>query len=140
MVDKIGHRNVLLTLLGTGAAAFVLLSLTGSTVLLYVLIAVAGACTAGSQNLINPYITMFYPSDIRGSGLSIAVGMGRIGSITGPLLIGWVLMTNMPAQLSFLGFALPCITAFCALLFVQEQYGTEVQKGRFRKVKEAAAV
>lgn len=140
MVDKIGHRNVLLTLLGTGAAAFVLLSLTGSTVLLFVLIAVAGACTAGSQNLINPYITMFYPSDIRGSGLSIAVGMGRIGSITGPLLIGWVLMTNMPAQLSFLGFALPCITAFCALLFVQEQYGTEVQKGRFRKVKEAAAV
>ena len=140
MVDKIGHRNVLLTMLGTGAAAFVLLSLTGSTVLLFVLIAVAGACTAGSQNLINPYITMFYPSDIRGSGLSIAVGMGRIGSITGPLLIGWVLMTNMPAQLSFLGFAVPSVMAFCALLLVQEQHGTEVQKGRFGKVKKAPAV
>lgn len=137
MVDKIGHRNVLLTLLGTGAAAFILLSLTSSTVLLFVLIGIAGACTAGSQNLINPYITMFYPSDIRGAGLSVAVGMGRIGSITGPLLIGWVLMTNMPAQLSFLGFAVPCLIAFCALLFVQEQHGTEVQQGRFRKLKEA---
>ena len=137
MVDKIGHRNVLLTLLGTGAAAFILLSMTSSTVLLFVLIGIAGACTAGSQNLINPYITMFYPSDIRGAGLSIAVGMGRIGSITGPLLIGWVLMTNMPPQLSFLGFAVPCLIAFCALLFVQEQHGTEVQQGRFKKLKEA---
>lgn len=137
MVDKIGHRNVLLTLLGTGAAAFILLSLTSSTALLFILIGIAGACTAGSQNLINPYITMFYPSDIRGAGLSIAVGMGRIGSITGPLLIGWVLMTNMPAQLSFLGFAVPCFIAFCALLFVQEQHGTEVQQGRFKKLKEA---
>lgn len=136
MVDKIGHRNVLLTLLGTGAGAFILLSMTSSTELLFVLIGIAGACTAGSQNLINPYITMFYPSDIRGAGLSIAVGMGRIGSITGPLLIGWVLMTNMPPQLSFLGFSVPCLTAFCALLFVQEQHGTEVQKGRFRKLKE----
>ncbi len=136
MVDKIGHRNVLLTLLGTGAGAFILLSMTSSTELLFVLIGIAGACTAGSQNLINPYITMFYPSDIRGAGLSIAVGMGRIGSITGPLLIGWVLITNMPPQLSFLGFLVPCLTAFCALLFVQEQHGTEVQKGRFRKLKE----
>lgn len=136
MVDKIGHRNVLLTLLATGAGAFILLSLTSSTALLFVLIGIAGACTAGSQNLINPYITMFYPSDVRGAGLSIAVGMGRIGSITGPLLIGWVLMTNMPPQLSFLGFAVPCLTAFCALLFVQEQHGTEVQQGRSRKLKE----
>lgn len=136
MVDKIGHRNVLLSLLGIGAVSFVALSLSSSTVLLFVLIGLAGACTAGSQNLINPYITMFYPSDIRGAGLSIAVGMGRIGSITGPLLIGMVLMTNITPQLSFLGFAIPCIVAFCALLFVQEQYGTEVQKGRLHKVQE----
>lgn len=137
LVDKIGHRNVLLTLLGTGAAAFILLSLTSNAFLLYILIAAAGACTAGSQNLINPYITMYYPPDVRGAGLSAAVGMGRIGSITGPLLIGWVLMTNMPAQLSFLGFAVPCLLAFCALLFVQEQHGAEVQKGRIRKAEEA---
>ena len=80
---------------------------------------------------------MYYPPDVRGAGLSAAVGMGRIGSITGPLLIGWVLMTNMPAQLSFLGFAVPCLLAFCALLFVQEQHGAEVQKGRIRKAEEA---
>lgn len=137
MVDKIGHRNVLLSLLAIGGIAFVLLSITSSTALLFVLIAIAGASTAGAQNLINPYITMFYPPDIRGAGLSLAVGMGRIGSITGPLLIGFVFMTNLPAQLSFLGFALPCSLAFCALLFVQEQHGTEVQKGKFSKLKKA---
>ena len=139
MVDKIGHRNVLLSLLSIGGITFVLLSITGSTALLFILIAVAGACTAGSQNLINPYITMFYPPDIRGAGLSLAVGMGRIGSITGPLLIGLVLMTNVPPQLSFLGFALPCAIAFCALLFVQEKHGTEVQKRQFKKKSEALA-
>ena len=136
LVDKIGHKNVLLTLLGTGAIAFVLLSITEQTLILFVLIAAVGACTAGSQNLINPYITMFYPADIRGSGLSIAVGMGRIGSITGPLLIGMVLMTSLPAQLTFLGFAVPSIVAFLALLCVQEKHATEVQKGQLFSKKE----
>lgn len=130
MVDRIGHRNVLLTLLFTGTLCFAALSFTGSTVLLFVLIAVAGACTAGTQNLINPYITMFYPTDIRGTGLSVAVGVGRIGSVLGPLLIGMIFMTNIAPQMSFLGFAIPCLLSAVALLFVQEKHATIVQRGR----------
>lgn len=138
LVDRIGHRNVLLTLLFSGTICFFALSFTDSTALLFILIAIAGACTAGTQNLINPYITMFYPTDVRGTGLSIAVGVGRIGSVTGPLLIGMIFMTSLSPQMSFLGFAIPCLLSAVALLFVQEKNGTLVQKGRRkRKFREA---
>lgn len=130
MVDRVGHRNVLLTLLFTGTLCFIALSFTGSTALLFILIAFAGACTAGTQNLINPYVTMFYPTDIRGTGLSIAVGVGRIGSVLGPLLIGMIFMTNLAPQMSFLGFAIPCLISAVALLLVQEKHATIVQRGQ----------
>lgn len=129
MVDRIGHRNVLLTLLFTGTICFVALSFTNIAALLYILIAVAGACTAGTQNLINPYITMFYPTDIRGTGLSIAVGVGRIGSVMGPLVIGMIFMTNLEPQMAFLGFAIPSLLSAFALLFVKEKNGSIIQKG-----------
>lgn len=121
MVDRIGHKNVLLTMYLTGALCFVALSLTSQPILLYILIAIGGACTGGTQNLVNPYISAFYPSDIRGTGLSMAVGIGRLGSITAPILIGFVLMTNISPQTAFMAFAIPSLAGGTALLFVRER-------------------
>lgn len=129
MVDRIGHKNVLLTMYLMGAICFVALSVTQQPALIYVLIAIGGACTGGTQNLVNPYISAFYPSDIRGTGLSMAVGIGRLGSITAPILIGLVLMTNLEPQTAFMAFAIPSLLGGTALLFVRERDGKTVQSG-----------
>lgn len=121
MVDRIGHKNVLLLMYLTGALCFVALSITNQPALLYALIAIGGACTGGTQNLVNPYISAFYPSDVRGTGLSMAVGIGRLGSITAPILIGFVLMTNIAPQTAFMAFAIPSLLGGTALLFVRER-------------------
>lgn len=121
MVDRIGHKNVLLSMYLTGALCFVALSITNQPALLYALIAIGGACTGGTQNLVNPYISAFYPSDVRGTGLSMAVGIGRLGSITAPILIGFVLMTNIAPQTAFMAFAIPSLLGGTALLFVRER-------------------
>lgn len=121
MVDRIGHKNVLLSMYLTGALCFVVLSITNQPALLYALIAIGGACTGGTQNLVNPYISAFYPSDVRGTGLSMAVGIGRLGSITAPILIGFVLMTNIAPQTAFMAFAIPSLLGGTALLFVRER-------------------
>ncbi|WP_411843176.1 MFS transporter [Salinicoccus sp. HZC-1] len=121
LVDRIGHRNVLLTMYLIGALCFVALSITSQPILLYILIAIGGACTGGTQNLVNPYISAFYPSDIRATGLSMAVGIGRLGSITAPVLIGFVLMTNISPQTAFMAFAIPSLLGGAALLFVREK-------------------
>ncbi|WP_078543293.1 MFS transporter [Litchfieldia alkalitelluris] len=124
LVDRVGHRKVLLFMYLIGAICFVSLSVTSNILLLYVLIALGGACTGGTQNLINPYISEFYPQEIRTTGLSLTVGVGRIGAILAPLIIGLLLATNLEPQHAFMAFAVPSIIGGIALLIVQEKYGS----------------
>lgn len=124
LVDKVGHRKVLLFMFTIGAICFASLSITSNTYLLYVLIALGGACTGGTQNLVNPYISEFYPQEIRTTGLSVTVGIGRIGAILAPLIIGLLLTTNLEPQQVFMAFAVPSIIGGIALLAVQEKYGS----------------
>jgi AAHS family benzoate transporter-like MFS transporter len=123
-VDRIGHRKVLLLMYLLGAITFVSLSMTSNIVMLYVLIAIGGACTVGTQNLVNPYISEFYPKEIRSTGVGVTVGVGRIGSILAPILVGLLLVINSEPQNAFIAFAIPSILGGIALLFVQERYGS----------------
>ena len=107
-----------------GSICFVALSMTSNLLLLYVLIAIGGACTVGTQNLVNPYITEFYPKEVRTTGVGVTVGVGRIGSILAPIVIGLLLATNLAPQSAFMAFAIPSILGGIALLFVQEKYGS----------------
>ena len=108
-----------------GAICFVALSMTSNLLLLYVLIAIGGACTVGTQNLTNhPYVSEFYPKEIRSTGVGVTVGIGRIGSILAPIFIGLLLATNIAPQSSFMAFAIPSILGAIGLLFVQEKYGS----------------
>jgi MFS transporter, AAHS family, benzoate transport protein len=124
LVDRVGHRKVLLFMFLLGAICFTSLSITSNTYLLYLLIALGGACTGGTQNLVNPYISEFYPQEIRTTGLSVTVGIGRIGAILAPLIIGLLLTTNLEPQQAFMAFAVPSIIGGFALLAVQEKYGS----------------
>lgn len=122
LVDKIGHRRVLLSMFAIGAICFVSLSMTTNIFLLYVLILIGGACTGGTQNLVNPYISEFYPREIRTTGLSMAVGIGRIGSIVAPLIVGFLLVHFAPMQ-AFAAFAIPSIIGAIAFLCIKERHG-----------------
>jgi AAHS family 4-hydroxybenzoate transporter-like MFS transporter len=55
------------------------------------LIAIVGACTIGGQIALNAYAALAYPSAIRSTGVGWALGMGRLGSILGPLTVGLML-------------------------------------------------
>jgi AAHS family 4-hydroxybenzoate transporter-like MFS transporter len=53
---------------------------------------VAGFCVVGGQIAANALAAGFYPTSIRASGVGWALGIGRVGSIVGPL-VGGALMT-----------------------------------------------
>ncbi|MFC3885124.1 MFS transporter [Bacillus songklensis] len=122
--DKIGHKKVLASLYILGALCFVALGLTSNPFVLYILIALGGACTVGAQNIANPYISEYYPKEIRATGVGYAIGMGRIGSIMAPTLIGLFLATSFDPQKVFITFAVPSIVAATAILFIQEKFGS----------------
>ncbi|MFC2949526.1 MFS transporter [Virgibacillus sediminis] len=98
--------------------------MTSSLILLYVLIAIGGACTVGTQNLVNPYISEFYPREISTTGVGVTVGVGRIGAFLAPTIIGLVLATSIAPQNAFMVFAIPSVIGGIAFLLVQEKYGS----------------
>lgn len=65
----------------------------------------------GGQNLSQAVVAGYYPTLIRSTGLSWAGGIGRVGSIVGPLLGGIILSFQWKTQSLFLVTVIP---AFCA--------------------------
>jgi AAHS family 4-hydroxybenzoate transporter-like MFS transporter len=60
---------------------------------------------------------LFYPSSYRANGTAWATSVAKIGSVTGPLVGGWVLSTNLPVRHIFAVLAVcPAIFAVCIYL------------------------
>lgn len=121
---KMGHRKILVTLFFLGAVTFVALSKTTNVVSVYLLIFLGGACTVGAMNLANPYITEYYPREIRTTGMGYSQAIGRIGSILAPTIIAFLLTTGMNPKIAFATFALPSIIMTIGYILVQEKYGS----------------
>ncbi|OLO27903.1 MFS transporter [Alkalihalophilus pseudofirmus] len=120
--DKWGAKKLLVPMYLIGAICLVLLGFRSNMFVLYVLVAVAGACTIGSQNIANAFVSQYYPPSIRSTALGVSSGVGRIGAIIAPTLGGLLLAAALPIQINFLAFAIPGIIAAIALVFVPEKY------------------
>ena len=69
----------------------------------------------GGQTASNALAADFYPTAIRATGIGWALGIGRIGSILGPIL-GGVLLSYGDARRVFWAAAVPAVIAACAAL------------------------
>lgn len=76
---------------------------------------VLGVLVQGAQAGLNALVSEFYPTAIRSTGVGWALGVGRIGSIVGPILGGMMLSLNWNLQQIFLAGTVP---AFCAGLAI----------------------
>ena len=79
----------------------------GSVPLTMLVVTAAGVCIAGGQCGINALVTTLYPTEIRSTGAGWALGIGRIGSILGPVLGGFLISFDLPAKLLFTVLAVP---------------------------------
>src|SRR3954469_5029207 len=66
---------------------------------------VAGFCVLGIQSGINVAGALVYPTSLRANGSGWELGVGRVGSIIGPLL--GALFVSLPVQQLYMGAALP---------------------------------
>ncbi|GAB3939294.1 MFS transporter [Corynebacterium tapiri] len=105
-------------------AGLALLSLlaTPSTVAIYVILILAGVGTHGTQILIIAAISRFYPSELRGTGLGWALGMGRIGAVLAPQLAGLLLGWGLGPTSNYLMFAVAALlSSGCLLVLMRLQ-------------------
>ena len=73
----------------------------------------AGFCIVGGQIAANALAATFYPTSVRATGVGWALGIGRVGSIIGPLVGGALLTAKWSTESVFLAAA---TAALCAAL------------------------
>ncbi|RUL50492.1 MFS transporter [Lysinibacillus antri] len=137
LCDKYGSKKMLVPMYASGAVALTLLGLGGSTLYIYVLVAIAGAATIGAQNIVQAYVSQYYPPTIRSTALGMASGIGRMGGMMGPLLGGFLLSITLPIEMNFIIFAIPGLIAAIALWIVPDKrsYLSVVRESREKEGK-----
>lgn len=121
--DKYGLKNMVIPMYILAAIVLTLLGISKSVFLTYILVAIAGATTVGSQNLVQAYVSQYYPPYVRSTALGSASSVGRIGGMLGPLLGGFLLSLALPNQMIFIAFAIPGLIAALALVMVPDRHG-----------------
>ncbi|MDZ4356013.1 MAG: MFS transporter, partial [Variovorax sp.] len=125
--DKFNIKHVLVAFYVVGAASLAALAYTKSTELLFVAVFVVGASTLGTQLLAYAYAGDFYPPAVRSTGVGFASGVGRIGAIAAPILIGWLVSLSLPIEQNFMAIALAGVIGAAAVSFVNQSRAASTQ-------------
>jgi AAHS family 4-hydroxybenzoate transporter-like MFS transporter len=124
LMDRLGPYSVLTGLYLCGTILVALMGLTPAA--LPALIATtfaAGFCVSGGQKSVNALAVIFYPAAMRSTGVGWALGIGRVGSIVGPLMGGWLMARGWSNVNIFELAALPMLCAAGVVFAMGLRYG-----------------
>jgi AAHS family 4-hydroxybenzoate transporter-like MFS transporter len=80
---------------------------SSSESLLMIVVFVAGFCVLGLQSGLNAMSGMIYPTAYRSNGSGWAFGIGRFGSVVGPIVGGFLVGRQLPLEQLFMFAAIP---------------------------------
>jgi AAHS family 4-hydroxybenzoate transporter-like MFS transporter len=92
------------------------IGLNGSETMLLLASFIAGACVLGVQSGINVCGALVYPTSLRALGSGWELGIGRLGSIVGPLV--GALFVRMPVDKLYMWSAAPFLLGAIACFIV----------------------
>ena len=114
------RMNPFFVLAGSYAVAAVSIALIGFSInqpmWVYVACFMAGFGLSGAQTGANVLVAGFYTTAAHATGVSWALGVGRIGSIIGSMTGGILLVAFHTADIAFVAFAAPVVIAGVAML------------------------
>jgi AAHS family 4-hydroxybenzoate transporter-like MFS transporter len=115
IVDRFGAYRVLSLTYLVGAIFVALLGPQHSIIAIMGCTFCAGIGIIGGQTGANVLAASIYPTFIRSTGVGWALGIGRIGSIVGPVLGGLMLSLDWPLTTIFLAAAVPAACGSAAI-------------------------
>ncbi|BDB27206.1 MFS transporter [Cupriavidus sp. TA19] len=127
LADRFHIKWVLVVMYALGAAFLYLMTFKTSTEMLYLLIGAVGACTTGAQIVAYAYSGQFYPVSIRSTGVGMASGIGRLGAIAAPVLIGLIVSLQLPLAQNFLVIGAAGIVGALALACINHRLSASAQ-------------
>jgi MFS transporter, AAHS family, 4-hydroxybenzoate transporter len=113
LIDRFSFRALALVYFGAVFAVGAIGQLSHSALLVTIAIFAAGFCIVGGQIAANALAAAFYPTSVKATGVGWALGIGRIGSIVGPVVGGILLEQKWSAAAVFMAAA---GAALCAAL------------------------
>jgi MFS transporter, AAHS family, 4-hydroxybenzoate transporter len=122
IIDRIGFTRVLIT---TFMLAIVTIAAIGNpTVLvsvgaLFLSIFLTGFSIIGGQPALNALAATYYPTALRSTGIGWSLGIGRIGSVVGPVLGGTLMHLQWSSASLFLAAAVPACVSLAGVFAMQ---------------------
>jgi AAHS family 4-hydroxybenzoate transporter-like MFS transporter len=111
-IDRLGFGKVLIATFLVAATSIAMIGQVHTSLLpVFVTIFIAGFCIVGGQPAINALAATYYPTSLRSTGIGWAVGVGRLGSIVGPVVGGELLRLEWSIGALFVAAAVPAAIA-----------------------------
>lgn len=139
LADRFHIKPVIISMLAVGILALIGLGFNSPQPVIYFLVSLAGASSVGCSILLYSYVAQFYPLAVRSTGLGWASGVGRMGAIVGPIVIGFLLGLELPHKFNFLAVAVPAVLAVIAIAFIRpakEQEEVVTTKASIEPIKQ----
>ena len=114
LMDAFGRKLGLCLSFFVGGLSLLLFSEVTSDLVLYIAGAASGIFLVSIPAALHVVAGEIYPTRIRSSGLGSAYAIGRIGSVTGPIIGGIVQMAGLSFSQFFLVFSVPSF--LCVIL------------------------
>ena len=109
---RFGVFKVAAVMVGIGSPAIALIGhLFTSAGMLFGVLFIAGLLVIGGQQNLPAMSVLLYPQRMRAAGAGWQFGVGRLGSILGPVIGGYLLAANHPVHSLFLLMVAPAVLA-----------------------------
>jgi AAHS family 4-hydroxybenzoate transporter-like MFS transporter len=128
-MDRIGPYVTLglLYVLGFPFVALLGPALNGPAWVLFVATFLSGFCVSGGQKSAIALAALFYPANVRSTGVGWALGIGRLGGLAGPLLLGGALTRGVTPGEAFLAMSVLLLVTAAAVYIMGRQYVRTVE-------------
>ena len=121
LMARFGQFVVVATAYACGAASVMAIGLSGlSAAILPSAVFIAGFCLVGGQACGNVFAANLYPLAIRATAVGWAYGVGRIGSIVGPVVGGIMFKFGWKMNALFTIAAIPLLCAAAAIALLSQ--------------------
>ncbi|MCL6601039.1 MAG: MFS transporter [Alicyclobacillus macrosporangiidus] len=123
LIGSLGDRRSIRTVLAVafllGAVSLAVTGTMGTVPSVMAMVFISGLLVVGTQFGINALAASIYFTSVRSTGVGWALGIGRIGSIVGPLIGGALIAAHASLQTIFVVAAIPALIAGVAILLMR---------------------
>nr|WP_175165426.1 MFS transporter [Paraburkholderia fynbosensis] len=119
LIDRVGFFKVLVPAFLVAAVTIAAIGQSGlSLAMLLGVVSVTGFTIIGGQPALNALAATYYPTSLRSTGVGWSLGIGRIGSIVGPVIGGELIRLGLSNGSLFLAVAVPAVLSASMLVLV----------------------